>query len=231
MKAPEEHRLSSPLGLVQEHSLTSALKWELERLILEGEIKGGERLNETTLATRFRTSRGPLREALQALGEQGIVSFTRNRGAFVRQVSAEDALELYSIRAALEDEVGRQLAGRLDADQSATLEALVTEMDRLIKGRRVGEYYDLNLRFHDLLVEYSGNTRLAAVYRRVIKELHLFRLYGLAQGAALGKSNTEHRAILEALRRRTPAKAARAMRGHVEAALRRVRTTVVEGRG
>src|SRR5262249_22608733 len=161
--------------------------------------KGGERLNETTLATRFRTSRGPLREALQALGEQGIVSFTRNRGAFVRRVTREDALELYSIRAALEDEVGRHLAGRLNEEQSATLESLVAEMERFIKGRRVAEYYDLNLRFHDLLVEYSGNARLAFFYRRVIKELHLFRLYGLAQGSSLYKSNAEHRAILESL--------------------------------
>ncbi|HSC99101.1 MAG TPA: GntR family transcriptional regulator, partial [Casimicrobiaceae bacterium] len=56
----------SPLELVQEHSLTSALKLELERMIFDGSIRAGERLNESTLAARFGTSRGPLREALQA---------------------------------------------------------------------------------------------------------------------------------------------------------------------
>ena len=217
---------TSPLESVQEHSLTSALKWELERLIFDGEVSVGERLNETLLAARFRTSRGPLREALQALGEQGLVSFTRNRGAFIRRVSAEEALDLYSVRAALEDEVGRKLAGRLTGPQNVTLDALLKDMDRCIKGRRVGEYYDLNLQFHNDLVEFAGNTKLADIYRRVVKELHLFRLHGLAHGAALGMSNTEHRAIVEALRTGVPSKAAKAMRGHVEAALKRVQVAV-----
>ena len=52
-----------PLALVQEHSLTSALKLEIERLIFQGKIKAGERINESTLAAHFQTSRGPLREA------------------------------------------------------------------------------------------------------------------------------------------------------------------------
>src|SRR5258706_15059118 len=100
----------SPLSLVQEHSLTSALKVELERMIFDGSIAVGERLNESTLAARFGTSRGPLREAIQALGEQGLVSFTRNRGAFVRQLTIHSAQELYVLRPALHDEVGPKLA-------------------------------------------------------------------------------------------------------------------------
>src|SRR6266403_1646377 len=95
----------SPLNLLLEHSLTSALKLELERMIFDGSIAVGERLNESTLAARFGTSRGPLREAIQAIGEQGLVSFTRNRGAFVRQLTIDEAQELYDLRAALDDEV------------------------------------------------------------------------------------------------------------------------------
>ncbi|MBA2689786.1 MAG: FCD domain-containing protein [Burkholderiales bacterium] len=216
----------SPLELVRQHSLTSALKGELERLIFNGEIKAGERLNETVLAARFRTSRGPVREALQALGEQGLVSFTRNRGAFIRRVSAEEALELYGIRAALEDQVGRQLAGRLSDEKAATLTTLLHEMDRTIRGHQVGEYYRLNLRFHDLLVQYAGSARLAEIYRRVIKELHLFRLHGLAHGAGLEMSTTEHRAIVEALQSGSASRASKAMRGHVEAALRRLQAAL-----
>src|SRR5437667_11942513 len=88
----------SPLSLIQEHSLTSALKVELERMIFDGSVRVGERLNESILAARFGTSRGPLREALQALGEQGLVSFTRNRGAFVRQISVAEADERHDLR-------------------------------------------------------------------------------------------------------------------------------------
>ena len=139
-RADAEGQRSSTLQLVQAHSLSSALKWELERLILDGEIKAGERLNETALALRFKTSRGPLREALHALGEQGLVSFARNRGAFIRRVSLADAVDLYNVRAALEDQVGRQLAGRVGDEERATLAALLGEMDRCIEGHRVADY-------------------------------------------------------------------------------------------
>src|SRR5437660_12257432 len=141
-----------PLALVQEHSLTSALKLEIMRLIFQGKIKAGERVNESTLAAHFRTSRGPLREALQALGEQGLVSFTRNRGAFVRQMSIAEADELYDVRSALDDEIGRKLAGSLTPSQSKELQGLLRVMDGEAKRNDIRHYYPNNLRFHDLLV-------------------------------------------------------------------------------
>src|SRR5438034_5589147 len=119
----------SPLELVQEHSLTSALKLELERMIFDGSVRVGERLNESTLAAHFGTSRGPLREALQALGEQGLVSFTRNRGAFVRQISVIEADEIYDLRSALDEAFGRKLAGALTTTHSNNIRSLMRVMD------------------------------------------------------------------------------------------------------
>src|SRR5215218_548877 len=138
---------SATLGLVRQHSLTSALKTELERLIFDGKIRAGERINESTLAAHFRTSRGPLREALQALGEQGLISFARNRGAFVRRIDLAEAEELYDLRAALDDEVARKLAVRLTPGQSAALEALLEVMDGHVKVNDIASYYTHNLRF------------------------------------------------------------------------------------
>jgi DNA-binding GntR family transcriptional regulator len=213
------------LDIVKEHSLTTALKTELERLIFDGKIKVGERINESNLAAHFKTSRGPLREALQALGEQGLISFARNRGAFVRRLTLDEAEELYDLRAALDDEVGRKLAGRLSAEQNATLETLLKEMDDYTKVNDISRYYVNNLRFHDLLVQYAGNRRLAEIYRRVIKELHLFRLQGLyAGGAAI--SNVEHRYILRAIQTGDADSAGQALRNHIEAARLRMRKAV-----
>jgi DNA-binding GntR family transcriptional regulator len=216
---------NATIDLVKEHSLTSALKTELERLIFEGSIKAGERINESNLAAHFKTSRGPLREALQALGEQGLISFARNRGAFVRRMKLDEAEELYDLRAALDDEVARKVAGRLTEEQATSLEALLREMDADVKANDIARYYANNLRFHDLLVQYAGNRRLADTYRRLIKELHLFRLQGLyAGGAAI--SNVEHRDILSAIRTGDADGAGQAMRRHVEAARIRMRKAV-----
>lgn len=213
------------LDVVKEQSLTSALKTELERLIFDGRIKAGERINESNLAAQFKTSRGPLREALQALGEQGLISFTRNRGAYVRRMTLPEAEELYDLRAALDDEVARKLAGRLTTEQAAILEGLLVEMDGNVKANDVPRYYVNNLRFHDLLVQYAGNRRLAEIYRRVIKELHLFRLQGLyAGGAAI--SNVEHRYILSAIGTGDADGAGQAMRSHIGAARLRMRKAI-----
>ena len=211
----------SPLELVQEHSLTSALKLELERMIFDGSVRVGERLNESTLAAHFGTSRGPLREALQALGEQGLVSFTRNRGAFVRQISVVEADELYDLRSALDDEVGRKLAGALTKTQSNELRSLLRVMDNEAKRNDIRHYYPNNLRFHDLLVTYAGNGRLAEIYRRITKELHLFRLQGLSASGAM-HSNAEHWKILKAIESGSADRAAKAMRAHIEAARTRM---------
>ena len=214
-----------PLALVQEHSLTSALKLELERLIFQGTIKAGERVNESTLAAHFRTSRRPLREALRALGEQGLISFARNRGAFVRQLGLDEAEELYDLRAALDEEVGRKVAGKLTEEQNQALEQLLEEMEANVKANDIASYYPNNLRFHDLLVVYAGNRRLADVYRRIIRELHLFRLQGLYAGGA-AMSNAEHAFILRAIQTGDADGAAQAMRGHIEAARLRMRKAV-----
>jgi len=222
IRPPEEPR---PLSLVREHSLTSALKVELERMIIEGDIKVGERINESVLAAHFQTSRGPLREALQALGEQGLIAFTRNRGAFVRQIDLAEAEELYDLRAALDDEVGRKLAGHLTEEQSRTLEKLLEAMQANVKANDIARYYPNNLRFHDLLVVYAGNRRLTEIYRRIIKELHLFRLQGLYSGGA-AISNAEHVYILRALQSGDAEGAGHAMRSHIEAARLRMRKAV-----
>ena len=211
----------SPLELIQEHSLTSALKVELERMIFDGSVRVGERLNESTLAARFGTSRGPLREALQALGEQGLVSFTRNRGAFVRRMSVAEADELYDLRSALDDEVGRKLAGSLTPSQSKELQGLLRVMDGEAKRNDIRHYYPNNLRFHDLLVAYAGNGRLAEIYGRITRELHLFRLQGLSASGAIS-SNAEHWKILKAIQSGSADRAAKAMREHIEAARARM---------
>jgi DNA-binding GntR family transcriptional regulator len=216
---------ATTLGVVQEHSLASALKTELTRLIFDGTIRAGERINESTLAAQFKTSRGPLREALQALGEQGLISFAHNHGAFVRRIDLGEAEELYDLRAALDDEVGRKLAGHLTREQGRTLETLLARMDGHAKANDIAAYYVDNLRFHDLLVQYAGNKRLADIYRRVIKELHLFRLQGLYAGGAT-VSNVEHRAVLKAIQSGNADAAGHALRQHIEAARARMRKAV-----
>ena len=94
-------------------------------------------------------------------------------------------------------------------------------MNNEAKRNDIRHYYPNNLRFHDLLVTYAGNGRLAEIYRRITKELHLFRLQGLSASGATD-SNAEHWKILKAIESGSADRAAKAMRAHIEAARARM---------
>jgi len=216
--------LNSPtvLELVQSSSLPMLVQREVERMILAGELSVGERVNESALAARFRVSRGPVREALRGLEESGLLRLEKNRGVFVREVSIAEADEIYDLREALDDLVGRRLARGFDGAARKAVHALLDEMDRAATDADAASYHMLNLRFHDTLVEATGNAKLVATYRRLIKELHLFRLKGLTAGGGLPVSNDEHRAIVRAIESGDPEAAGRRMREHVRASRKRM---------
>lgn len=204
----------TPLQLLQAHSLPSLVQAEIEQMILRGELSAGQRLNEVELAEHFRTSRGPVREALRALTECGLVRTERNRGAFVRAVTVAEADEVYDVREVLDELIGRRLAERITSEQLAVLRALLAEMDAATANDDVRRYHELNLAFHEALVDFVGNTRLAEAYRRLTKELLLFRLRGLQDGGGFAVSNAEHKAIVRAIAARDPQRAGAVLRAH-----------------
>ncbi|HEU5176090.1 MAG TPA: GntR family transcriptional regulator, partial [Burkholderiales bacterium] len=106
MQRPLKTRSAAAIELVRQESLTSLVQREIERRILAGELTPGAKLNEAELAAALGVSRGPLREAFRALAQAGLVHTEKNRGVFVRQVSLEEANEIFEVRAALEREIG-----------------------------------------------------------------------------------------------------------------------------
>ena len=209
------------IALLQSHSLAQLVHAELEQLILEGELAPGEKLTELTLAARLGVSRGPIREAFRLLEEAGLVRTEKNRGVFVRQVPLTEALEIYDLRAAIEDWVGRRLAAIATPAQVKALRAQVEAMERTVRDNDATAYHRLNLEFHDGLVEMAGNAKLTSIYRRLIKELSLFRRLNLAMDGGLPLSVGEHRQIVKAIASGDAAAAGTAMVEHVLASRQR----------
>lgn len=169
---------------------------ELERMVLAGELAAGEKLNEPALASRLGTSRGPVREAVRALAETGLVRLEKNRGVFVREISVVEADEIYEVRAVFDRTAGRKLAGSISAGQLDELRGLVAAMRAAAVGEDHEGYHAANLRFHDALVEFTGNAKLLQMYRRLVNELSLYRRHTLAEPRRLKKSTLEHQKIL-----------------------------------
>lgn len=214
------------LQLMQLNSLPGLIQTEIEHLILRGDLAAGKRINESLLALRFGTSRGPVREALRALEECRLVRSEKNRGVFVREISVAEADEIYDIREVLDELIGRRLAQRATPPQIEELKALLSEMDDATAKQDVTRYHSLNLEFHDKLVDFAGNDRLSEVYRALTKELLLFRLRGLQDGGGFAVSNTEHKAVIRAIASGDPERAGRQLRAHATSSRARVHKAV-----
>ncbi|MCJ7799243.1 MAG: GntR family transcriptional regulator [Polaromonas sp.] len=196
-------------------TLTSIVREEIAGIIASGELSSGDRINESELATRLGISRGPVREACRSLEEAGLLVSVVNQGVFVREMSLEDARELYQVRGALSGLIGRLAAEHATSASLDTLRVLVDAMNKAADQQDLSGYYKLNLEFHDLLMKIANNRMLADLYLSVIKQTHLFRRRGLVQQGSLKTSNQEHQAILEALERHDGAAAEQALTLHV----------------
>lgn len=204
------------VALLRASSLSRVIERDLERMILGGEVAPGERLNEKALADRFGTSRGPVREACQALGARGLVEMIPNRGVFVQRITRHDAIEIYEVRAGLFGTACRLLAERIDRATLSELRVLHARMDAIAERRDLEAYYPVNIEFHTLIVSGAGNATLAETYERLVGRLHLFRARGLVHGGGFEKSNIEHGRIMAALDARDPRAAFEAGYDHVQ---------------
>lgn len=192
-------------------------------MILEGEIGPGSKLTEAWLSERLGVSRGPIREAFRMLEEGGLVRQEKNRGVFVRDIPLDEALEIYDLRAAMDELVGRRLAETITPEQMKAARAIVERMDVAARAGDADTYHLLNLEFHDALVAFTGNRKLVGVYRKLVKELALFRRRNLRDQELLPHSAAEHRAILKAIAAGDSEQAGRTMFDHVMESKQRAR--------
>lgn len=207
-------KAAETLEILRTHSLTTIVLQELERMILAGELKPGDRINEKALAASQSVSRGPIREACRRLEQAGLVQIIVNRGVFVRKLNRKEAADLCDIKASLAALTGRTLVTVLTAEQMASLKATVSRMEEAAAAGDVETYYPLNVDFHNRMLEFSGNERLIDMCTGVDKELYLFKRKSMDVGPALDRSVAEHRDIMDALERRDPEKASQIMWQH-----------------
>jgi DNA-binding GntR family transcriptional regulator len=137
------------IAMLQTHSLPGLVQRELERMILAGDLAAGAKLNEVAVAELLGVSRGPVREAFRALEESGLVRLEKNRGVFVRQISLEEAAEIYELRATFDQLAGRKLAAAVTPGQLKELRLLLERMEKAAARSDLDAYHPLNLQFHD----------------------------------------------------------------------------------
>lgn len=191
----------------QQRSLTEVAAGRIVDAIRNGELKPGERIVESQLASRMRISRGPLREALKKLEANNLVESRRGKGTFVAQISTIDIERMITLRAQLEGLAAR-LAAASATDQQ--IEALTALHDRIVSTARAGqtrEWRELDWSFHELVCRTSGNGFLLAAWRSISTLVRVF-LHQFPDFDRNMESVLEnHTAFIEAIRSRNPDRA------------------------
>jgi len=192
----------------------------MRRIIRSGELGPGERLVETDLAQRLGLGRNAIRTSLARLEQDGLVERTAFRGARVRVIDEEEAVEILEARGALEGVAARYAAQRAGPQDVDALRAIVMQMTELLAAGDLLGMSELNARLHGRIVDIANLPRVA----RLIDDLnaqnvrHQFRTV-LAPGRP-SQSLREHGAIVDAIASGNATDAEDAMRTHISNVIR-----------
>ena len=191
-------------------SLSRQIEQHLERLIVQGTLKSGQKLSEPDIAKRFRTSRSPVREALRRLEQVGLVVIEPRRGASVKAPNERDIADMLAIREALEGLAARLAAERADDDDIARLRACTEDA-----GDEDDDPTLTLLDFHEAVILAAKNTALQAMLRGSLNLFRMVRSMPADHHARKALAAGEHRAVFEAIAARDPDGAEAAARRHI----------------
>ncbi|WP_251036924.1 GntR family transcriptional regulator [Arthrobacter sp. ISL-28] len=145
----------------------------LREQIAQGSIRPGQQINESLLARQFNTSRGPLREALQRLCQEGILISRRNYGVFVMELEKLDLKEIYEVRESFESAAASRLldgSPKQIKDTCHMLKEIVGEMAKQVAASDWQTIARLDMQFHSALVAGMGNSRFIRIYKTLAAE-------------------------------------------------------------
>ncbi|SHN74669.1 DNA-binding transcriptional regulator, GntR family [Cryptosporangium aurantiacum] len=193
--------------------------------ILAGELVADQRLVEAELSERYRASRGAVRTALLVLAHEGLVERIANRGARVRAVSIEEAINITEVRMVVEGLCAAKAAERVTDAQIAELRGLADAMRTAVATGEVLTYSQLNEQLHGLIREIAAQPVAAEVLARLRAQnvRHQFRL-ALRPGRPQ-VSLPEHLAIIDEICARSPGGAERAIRRHIQSVIDALRAS------
>lgn len=200
-------------------TLAGEVRGEIERMIVDGDLAAGEKLNELSLSTAMGVSRGTVREAIRSLADSGLIDLIANRGAFIHETTLAEVRNLYDLRGAIFAMACASSARRVgEGAEPQLVHRLEDNLERMRETQEKNDtktYYTLNIEFHDMLLDGAGNPRAKAMYDNMVKEMHLFRRRGLSIATNIARSLEEHLAISEAVAAGDPEGARAAADRHI----------------
>ena len=175
----------------------------LRQRILARDLEPGSWIDELKLCGELGISRTPMREALKVLAAEGLITMKLRRGAYVTEMSERDVREAYQLLALLESDAAAEVAARATEAQLTELGGLHEALERALPDRDA--FFAANEQFHLRVLEIDGNRWRLQIVGDLRRLMKLNRHHSLFREGRLEESLQEHRAIVQALRRRDAA--------------------------
>lgn len=195
--------------------LSDRVKEYIIEAVLNGELKPGDRIVESSMARQLGVSQAPVREAIRDLVLLGFLETRPYKGTSVRSFTPDELWETYTVRAALESLAARLAATHLTEDDVTVLQNILDEMMEAARQQDRDILVKLDNKFHETILRISRNKTLHQLWKAL--------QFGTWSIVTYRKSSYDpaylaarHKELLEALKTRDPEKAMRAMQHHIE---------------
>lgn len=201
-------------GQLTHRTIAMEVAERIRESILTGRLRPGIMINQVGLAGELGVSRGPVREALRQLEEEGLVASLPYKGCFVVPITRQDVHELYTLRAALEEFAVGRFMEHARPEHVAELDGLLAQLRTLAEDGVFPRLTDTDLRFHTRIVELAGHRRLLRIWRQELRHIRraLVLLHHLDPDLRMMEGN--HRPIMQAIRAGDVMEAQRQVRLH-----------------
>ena len=199
-----------------ESATVDSLSRDLVDRIRRGYYAPGQRLVESEIMQDFGAGRSKVRETLKTLVGEGYLTFEKNRGAYVRRFTRQEAIDRARLREMIEGLTARQAAEKkLSADVKKEFRQLLKAMDKAAKEMNFGYYSGLNEQFHDFILRQSGNDYAADLLKRLSVPVFRLQFQSLFTSEGFMSRHEDHKRIGKAVLEADPELAEKAMREHL----------------
>ena len=186
-------------SITKKNTRTEILVSEIEKLIVNGSMVPGQRLDEMVLAKKYGVSRTPVREAIRALIAIGLVQNTGKQGSQVAKLSISMLIEMFELMAVLEGMCAQLAARRATKNQLFEMQKTHELLEKTFEKGTHKEFYNVNLQFHDQLYNASHTQYLAEETLRLRRRLSPYRMRVTFQPGRMSSTLDEHNKILIAI--------------------------------
>ena len=203
----------------ERRGLTAQVADSIRQAIFNGSLKLGDHINEADIADRLQVSRGPVREALVQLKQEGVVTMEWHRGAYIMRLSMKDARELSSLRTVLEVFAIREAAGAATAADLDQMKGVLASMAKAVDDQSDFGMIQLDAQFHDKLYAAAHHDRLRIAWNSIRSQVMLSLLVkrDTFNEYYRDKVIAEHQELFDMVRSRDPDACERAIRAHLSA--------------